>query len=217
VELVEADAYASRSWRDLLSDGANAEELTILFALSCDLPENPAAEFMEQLRLEGIREAQKALKLAKRLDEDRELLSDFRSSLPNEVLEQMQETGSMLRNSANEAREWISRHNLNTTFFLAWLVSSLKEKVGSPRYREVATLMKYAYAAYGRDDFDIGEEALRKTYSRFMKDRPLAKVLTPEGKRNIVLVAAIVALFRLVRSAAPGTQYSPPPEPPFAS
>jgi hypothetical protein len=153
---------------------------------------------IESLRSACLEEIQQGLKLAGRLEQDRKDLEAFKSDLPEALLEKIDEAAQRLRASANELREFVTRHKLNTNFFLAWLLDSVKESAGGPKYLEVSTLLQYAYAAYGQPMPIIGEEALRKTYTRFKKENPYAGLLTDDGKRNLlfgVVIWAIVSAF----------------------
>jgi hypothetical protein len=84
---------------------------------------------------------------------------------------------------------------------MAWLISEVEEKSNKPRYRHVANLLAAAYIAHGQPHPDIGEEALRKTYSRFRKSNPLAQFMQPDGKRALQWMALIVVVLALIQNA----------------
>jgi hypothetical protein len=200
--LVDADAHASRSWRTLTKAGVDPKQLSGLLAFACDFSGNPASKLIEQLRTDVLQEARNVLKLAVRLETDRESLVSFDSDLPEGLLEKMAEAANRLRASAKEARRLISKHKMNTTFFLAWLITSIQETVGSPRYREVSLLLECAYSAYGQEIPLIGEDSLRKTHVRFMKVNPFNRWVSPDGKRNLLHAAVLLYIVQLAESGS---------------
>jgi hypothetical protein len=59
----------------------------------------------------------------------------------------------------------------------------------------------------------IGEEALRKTYSRFMKDNPFKGLLEwfrPENQTYLVLAAVVVVIFVWLAKSKDSSTVSPP-------
>lgn len=199
-KLVEADAHAARSWRRLTEAGVDPYHLTWLLALSCEFSGNPASALIEDIRTEMLGQVRKALKLADRLETNVEELRDFVSELPEGLLGKMTEGTNQLRQSAHDARRLVSKHKLNTTFFFAWLITSIQESTGSPRFRDVVNLLAWAYVTYGQEMPDIGEEALRKTYSRFKKESPLKELIRPQARTKLLLMAAIFIVFTLLTS-----------------
>jgi hypothetical protein len=155
---------------------------------------------IELLRSWAIEDIQTCLKLAGRLEQDRKDLESFKSDLPEALLEKMDEAARQLRTSVSEVREFVTRHKLNTNFFLAWLLDSVKEATGTPKYREVSILLECAYAAFGQPMPFIGEEALRKTYTRYKKENPYAGLLTADGKRNLLWGVLILAVLLVITS-----------------
>jgi hypothetical protein len=75
--IVDADAHASRSWRTLTEAGVDPTQLSGLLAFACDFSGNPASMLIEQLRADVLQEARNVLKLAARLETDREALGSF--------------------------------------------------------------------------------------------------------------------------------------------
>jgi hypothetical protein len=125
--LVDADAHASRSWRFLTEAGVDSEQLCGLLALACDFSGNPASKLIENLRSDLLREARNALKLAARLEADREALRGYGSDLPEGLIEILAEAVSRIRVCVTDARKLFSKHKMNTTFFLALLIASVQE------------------------------------------------------------------------------------------
>lgn len=200
-QLVAQNEHACRSWKALTEVGINPLTLSGLLAASCECRDNPVSELIETWRSGALAEAEKAMRLARRIEEDRDGLMEIGATLPDAFSEQLTGVSSDLRASAMEIRSLFSKHKANTNFFLAWLVSSVHQQTGSPRYKEVSILLDYAYVAYGEDMPLKGEEALRKTYSRYMKENPFAELLSPEGKRKMLFFGLILVLFELLKSA----------------
>ncbi len=198
--IVDRDLHASRSWKSLRKAGVDADAIVTFFALACDVPECLGLRLLEELRSHTLRGARNALRLSARLKADGEALTSYRSDLPNGLLEQMAEGATRLENAALEARKMFSRHKMNTSFFLSWLISSIQEETGSPRYRDVAILLECAYTAYGREMPVISEEALRKTHTRFMKTNPFRGLLDSEARSNLLFAAVIFVVIQALES-----------------
>ena len=105
-----------------------------------------------------------------------------------------------------------SRHKMNTTFFLAWLINSVQQKTGTPHYNDLSVLLECAHIAYGHEMPFIGEEAVRKTYTRFMRDSPFRDLLTPQSKQNLLIVGVIFLLVQFMQSGQFIETFSAPPK-----
>jgi hypothetical protein len=208
--IVASDGHALRSWRTLTEAGVDAEELASFLALYCNVPDGPGSQLVEEIRTVAIDGAKRAAALAGRLEADRVALGEFSSSLPATLLDEMAEAANKLRSSANDTRSEFSKHKANTTFFLAWLVNSVVETTGNPHYTELSYLVECAYAAFGVEEPLITVESLRKSYARFKADNPFASLATPEGRTNVVLAMAFVAVIKLVLEGNFGTHTGEP-------
>jgi hypothetical protein len=198
--IVDSDGHASRSWKALSNAGADPGRICNLFALACDVDDSPAFLFIEELRSYLLREAKSSLSLAARLKSDREALEYYHSDLPDGLLENMAEGAKRLQDSALEVRKMFSRHKMKTTFFVAWLITSVQERTGAPHYKELSTLLECAHVAYGHEMPMIGEEGVRKAYTRFMQNSPFRGLLTPESKKNMLIAAVILAAVQYLQS-----------------
>jgi hypothetical protein len=195
-EFVDNDTHA-RNCRDTLKTlGIDPEEVSGLLALCCQFEGNPAVTFIEKLRVQALRESRNALKLAARLEADRDMLKAHSTLLPDSFLTSMQQVENRLRADASEVQTLFSKHKLNTSLFLSWLFSSIEQKTGSPHYREISFLLECAYLAYGEDGPFVGEEALRKMHRRFMRTNPFRDWMSPEGKMWMVIGGLIVYILK---------------------
>jgi hypothetical protein len=208
--VVNSDGHAARSWEALRNAGVDPDQICNLFAFACDVDNSPVFRLIEELRSHSLREVKSALRLAARLDSDREVLNSYRSDLPEGLPEKIEEGANRLRDSALEVRKMFSRHKMNTTFFLAWLINFIQERTGTPHYKDVSILLECAHVAYGREMPIIGEEAVRKAYTRFMQDSPFRGLLTPESKKNFLIAAAIFVAIQFLQSGQVPKPSSPP-------
>src|ERR1700677_3485892 len=71
---VDTDRHSSRSWKSLIEAGVDPYELSALLAFGCEFSGNPASELIEDFRSNALKQARDSLKLATRLDADREAL-----------------------------------------------------------------------------------------------------------------------------------------------
>ena len=212
-EVIAVDHRARRSLEALKERGCDPDEITGLLALSCAFDGNPVFRAIEKMRAHIARHTTEALRLAKRLEDDCGMLKEFSPPLPESTLDKMSEAVVLLRSEANVLRTLFSKHKLNTGFFLSWLISSVEEKTGTPRYREVSYLLECAYSAYGKESPFIGEEALRKMHRHFIRTSPFKGLMSAEGKRNVlffsVIFYAIQHISSLPSNPTPPTEMSP--------
>jgi hypothetical protein len=67
-----------------------------------------------------------------------------------------------------------SKRNATPAYYLAFGMHMIRFKAQKPLYRDYANLLNIAYRTFGRDEFQCGEESVRKTYQRFVKRNPNA-------------------------------------------
>jgi hypothetical protein len=209
--LLKRDIQASRSWSELIGVGIDADTLAGLLALCCDFKGSPGYELLGPLLKPDAREIRAMLGLADQLNAtSNALLGILGDKADRDLVAKLNATAASLRSSIADAETLFSKRTLNPGFFLAWLISDLEEKSRKPHYRHVANLLAPAYMAHGQPHPDIGEEAIRKMYGRFRKSNPLARFITPEGKRALPWVALVVVVLALIEKAA-GTKNSDDP------
>jgi hypothetical protein len=199
-ELVELDGHTRTGWQTLTGAGVDPQQLSSFLAFACDFDGSPASGLTEQVRMTALQEAKDASKLADRLQADCTELQEYRSELPDGLLEKLSEATDRLRTSAKELRVTFSKHKVNPNFFLALLINHVQERTGSPRYREISLLLECAHVAFGQGIPLISEESLRKTYSRFMKVNPFRNLVSPEGRRNMLFALFILFILQVIAS-----------------
>ena len=59
-------------------------------------------------------------------------------------------------------------------FYLSLGLHLIRSRSDKSFYRDYANLLNCAYQTFGRDDIEVGEEAVRKTYQRFINRNPEA-------------------------------------------
>jgi len=218
------DHYARASWERLLKAGCEPDLLAYLLALSCDFDNAPGYTAWCWLRRDGLQRARQSLKLASRLDSDRDsLLAHWNMNVGQDelwsstvaalqpainqrrdaLLAALAATTSELRAEAKQSSRELSKRSLNPSFFVASLVSAIKEATGRQHFREIAELIGIAYLAHGRECTDAGEEAIRKVVQRFR--RKSAHLTEDEREHSrliaIVLMLAAAYVFRETQSA----------------
>lgn len=99
-----------------------------------------------------------------------------------------------LRILQDEMRSQASKRTAKPTFFLALGITMIKGKAGQPLYRDYANLLNVANQVFGRQELLVGEDAVRKTFQRFMKRNPDAFEFSSAG----LVVLAIVLLAQVV-------------------
>jgi hypothetical protein len=77
-----------------------------------------------------------------------------------------------LRLLQDEMRRYASKRTARPSFFLALGITVIKETAGQPLYRDYANLLNVANQVFGHSELVVGEDAVRKTYQRFMKRNP---------------------------------------------
>jgi hypothetical protein len=159
--------------------------LSGLLRFACNSAGNPARKLIEGFRRESLAELRSALRLADRLEADREALLEHGREWPEGLIDGLAEAVERIRTEVKETKVLLAPRTLNPKMLQAWLITSIQEATGSPHYREVARLLDCAYLAHGEEPKDAGEDALRKAHSRFMRDNPLRGLVSPEGKRNV--------------------------------
>jgi hypothetical protein len=205
-EFVQNDIQASRSWNELIGVGIDADTLAGLLALCCDFEGSPGYELLDPLLKPDAREIRTMRSLADQLNAtSNALLGILADKADRDLVAKLNATAASLQSSIADAETLFPKRTLNPGFFLAWLISELEEKSKKPHYRHVANLLAPAYMAHGQPHPDIGEEALRKTYSRFRKSNPLAQFIRPEGKRTLQWMVLVVVVLALIAKAAGGT------------
>jgi hypothetical protein len=199
-EIVDLDGHARTGWQALTGAGVDPQQLSSLLAFACDFDGSPASRLIEQVRMVALQEAKDASKLADRLQADCTELQEYRSELPDGLLEKLSEATDRLRSSAKEVQGVFSKHKVNPNFFLVLLINHVREITGSPRYREISLLLECAHVAFRQDIPLISEESLRKTYGRFMKDNPFRNLVSPEGRRNMLFALFILFIVQVIAS-----------------
>ena len=184
---IEQAPGAKAAWNSLTAAGVDAGVLSGLLRLACNSAGNPARKLIEGFRRESLTEARNTLRLADRLEADREALLALGKDWPDGLIDGLAEAFERIRAEVKEAQTLLAPRTLNTKTIQAWLITSIQEATGSPHYREVARLLDCAYLAHGEEPKDAGEEALRKSHSRFMRENPLRGLVSPDGKRNVQL------------------------------
>ena len=77
----------------------------------------------------------------------------------------------------------------------------IKRNAGQPLYRDYVNLLNVANLVFGHDDLVVGEDAVRKTYQRFMKRNPEIFEFSSEALAVFaVLVLALSILENLNKS-----------------
>jgi hypothetical protein len=122
-----------------------------------------------------------------------------------------------IRTEAKESKTFLAPRTLNAKALQAWLITSIQEVTGTPRYREVARLLDCSYLAHGDEPKDAGEDALRKAHSRFIRENPLRGLVSPEGKWNVQLALLGLRVVQWIsnRESPPVSSDSSPAIPPI--
>jgi hypothetical protein len=212
-KVVDSDLRATSCRRSLVEADIDPRQLSFLLAHSCKFEGNPASQFFNQWRTQAKDEIRRALRLADRLDEDREALLGFRSKQSEPVLAMMEESARSLRQSAHESRDLCKKTVLNSDLVLIWLIHEVQETTGRPHYKELSILLDCAYSAYGEEMPMLSEETLRKAYQRFQRDSPLKEMLSSNGKQMILITAFIWLMATFIQSLASLQPSSPPQTP----
>jgi hypothetical protein len=214
---LEQDPSANAAWKSLTVAGVDAAMLSGLLSLTCDVSDNPALKLIESFRRESLAEARSAVRLADRMEADREELLAWGKGWPDGLIDGLATAVERIRTEVKEMREIVTPRILNSKTLMAWLITSIQETTGSPHYREIARLRDCAYLAYGGEPKEAGEEALRKAHSRFMRNNPLRGLVSPKGKRNVqlALLGFIVVEWISNRERLPVSSESSPATPPI--
>jgi hypothetical protein len=99
-----------------------------------------------------------------------------------------------LRLLEKEMRQFASKRSANPSFFLALGITLIKKSAQQPHYRDYATLLNVAYQVFGHDELEVGEDAVRKTFRRFMKRNPEAFNLLDSKFTLLLLVVVFLGL-----------------------
>lgn len=214
---LEQDPGANAAWNSLTMAGIDAATLTGLLCLACESPSNPAWKLIEVFRRESLAEARNAVRLADRLEADREALLALGMDWPDGLIDGLKAAVEHIRTEVKETKALLAPRTLNPKMLQAWLITSIQEETGSPHYREVARLLDCAYLAHGEEPNDAGEEALRKAHSRFMRGNPLRGLVSPEGKRKVQwgLVGLLVLQLISELESSPISNDASPATPPI--
>jgi hypothetical protein len=195
-KLVRDDFRAERCLSELQGTSVPTDTLCLVLAFACDFPGSPTLSGLGAGRKQVFRLAKEYEKLSARLESDSKDLQSCGLELPIELTAQMMDAANRLRNAATAIRSNLSKQKLNSTFFLVWLISLVKEHTGRARFREIAFLLEAAYRAHGKEPPLITEESLRKTYARFKKNNPLAVWMTLESRKIGLIGHTLVQIFR---------------------
>jgi len=77
-----------------------------------------------------------------------------------------------LRLLQGDLRQSTSKRTSTPTYYLALGIFLIKRRAEQPFYRDYANLLNIANQVFGHDELEVGEDAVRKSFQRFMKRYP---------------------------------------------
>jgi hypothetical protein len=97
----------------------------------------------------------------------------------------------------DEMRRYASKRTAKPSFFLALGITFIKETAGQPIYRDYANLLNVACQVFGHEELLVGEDAVRKTFQRFMKRNPDAFNFELSTEALLILAILLIARYSL--------------------
>jgi hypothetical protein len=104
---------------------------------------------------------------------------------------------SKLRLFEQKMRQFASKRTATPSFFVALGISLIKETAKQSHYRDYANLLNVANQVFGHDELLVGEDAVRKTFQRFMKRDPHAFEFELSPEAAVFLAIVLFAQFFL--------------------